>query len=264
MTDFRAIAVVTARGGSKRIPHKNIREMLGIPLISRAIAILRAAGQFDRIVVSTDDDEIARIAVAAGAEVPFRRPRELADDHAGTLAVMSHAVTALQRHGWSAPLVACVYPAAVFVAPDDYEKAMRRMATDDGIDYVFTATEYRHPPQRALRLLPAGGCEMIYPEFAATRSQGLEVAFHDAGQFYVGRTQAWLDERPLHSERSRVHLLPHQQVQDIDTLDDWARAEAILQFRGESGSAAVGVPPQVSPSHPTTSNGASHELRLEG
>lgn len=222
--------MITARGGSKRIPRKNVRLMFGVPLVARAIGLVLESEQFDRIVVSTDDDEIARVSVAAGAEYLWRRPPSLADDRTGTSAVMAHAVEACEAEGVSAPLIACVYPGAVFVAPADYANAIRVLSEDERIDYVFTATDFHHPIQRALRQLPAGGCEMIAPQFAASRTQDLELAFHDAGQFYIGRRESWLAEKPVYTERSRMHLMPHSRVQDVDSLEDWARAEEIFRL----------------------------------
>jgi N-acylneuraminate cytidylyltransferase len=225
----RVLAVIPARGGSKRIPRKNIRPFLGVPLLARTIAMLAGSAVFDRIVVSTDDEEIAQVARAAGAQVPFRRPAELSNDVAGTLPVIAHAIRELEAQGARPELVACVYPAAVLTRPEDLRAALSLLRGSD-VDYVFTATSFAFPIQRALRARADGGCEMIWPEHRETRSQDLEAAFHDAGQFYFGRRAAWLEARPLFAARSRMLELPRHRVQDIDTLEDWERAELIFRL----------------------------------
>lgn len=224
-----AIAVIPARGGSKRIPRKNIRPFLGVPMLSRAVAMLAAAGVFDRIIVSTDDEEIASVAVAAGAEVPFRRPPELSGDMAGTLPVIVHAIREMQARGVVPEHVCCAYPAAVLSRPNDV-RAARDMLAAGALDYVFTATSFPFPIQRALRKRADGTCEMFWPEHRETRSQDLEPAFHDAGQFYFGRRDAWLAGSPIFGPRSRMLELPRYRVQDIDTPEDWTRAEVIFRF----------------------------------
>jgi pseudaminic acid cytidylyltransferase len=223
------LAVIPARGGSKRIPRKNIRPFAGVPLLSRTIAMLEAAKIFDRIIVSTDDDEIASVALGAGAEVPFRRPAELSDDVAGTLPVIAHAVRDMEARGFVANYVCCTYPAAVLSRPSDVRTA-RELLNGQDVDYVFTATSFPFPIQRALRKSSGGFCEMIWPEHRETRSQDLETAFHDAGQFYFGRRESWLEGRPLFGPRSKMLELPRYRVQDIDTPEDWTRAETIFRL----------------------------------
>lgn len=226
----RALAVIPARGGSKRIPRKNIRPFLGVPLLARAVALLQASRIFDRIVVSTDDDEIAEVAVHAGAEVPFRRPEELATDSAATIPVIAHAILTLEASGWSGTHVCCAYPAAVLIRPSDYRRAQEMLVGSAAADYVFTAASFPYPIQRALKLSPGGSCEMFWPEYRQTRSQDLEPAFHDAGQFYFGRRDAWVEERPIYSQASRMLILPRSRVQDIDTGEDWERAELLARM----------------------------------
>lgn len=223
-----ALAVIPARGGSKRIPRKNIRPFLGVPLLERTVRLLAEAAVFERLIVSTDDDEIAAVARAAGAEVPFRRPAELASDTAGTLPVIAHAIAEMRALGMQPAYVACVYPAAVLTRVSDIRGAWE-LLRDSGADYVFTATSFPYPIQRALRRSGAG-CEMVWPEHRETRSQDLEPAFHDAGQFYFGRCEAWLEGRPLFSPGARMLELPRHRVQDIDTPEDWERAELIFRL----------------------------------
>lgn len=225
------IAIVPARGGSKRIARKNIRPFLGVPLLTRAIRTLRASEIFDRIVVSTDDDDIAGVAKDNGAEVPFMRPPGLSGDHTPTIPVIAHAVAELERQGAAARFVCCTYPAAVLVEPADYVTALG-VLKDSGADYVFTSTSFGFPIHRALRRLPDGGCEMFWPEHRATRSQDLPPAFHDAGQFYFGRRDAWLQQREFFSPSSRMHVLPRLRVQDIDSCEDWERAEMLFRLTG--------------------------------
>jgi pseudaminic acid cytidylyltransferase len=226
---MRALAVIPARGGSKRIPRKNIRPFLGVPLLTRTVAILRQAAIFDRVVVSTDDDEIAAVARDAGAEVPFQRPPELANDFVATIPVIAHAVREMERLGARFDAICCVYPAAVLSLPADYREAERVLHESD-TDYVFTATSFPFPIQRAVRRLADGGCEMFWPQHRETRSQDLEPAFHDAGQFYFGRRDAWLESLPLCSGRSRMLLLPRHRVQDVDTPEDWRHAEVLFEI----------------------------------
>ena len=226
------LAVIPARGGSKRIPRKNIKPFLGVPMLARTIGILRDSGVFTRIVVSTDDEEIARIGEAAGADVPFRRPPELSNDHAATLPVVVHAIQEMQSRGVRADQVACVYPAAVLSLPEDLREAHRRLGAQP-LDYVFTATSFPFPIQRALRKTADGRCEMIWPEHRQTRSQDLEPAFHDAGQFYFGTADAWLSGRPIFGRDSSMLELPRARVQDIDTPEDWDRAELLFRLLGQ-------------------------------
>ncbi len=224
-----AVAIIPARGGSKRIPRKNIRPFRGIPILVRTIGIIQRTGIFKQIVVSTDDEEVAELARAAGALVPFKRPAELSSDAATTIPVIVHALEELARSGSSYDYVCCIYPTAVLSRVSDYKEAWQRLAGSD-LDYVFTATSFPFPIQRALRKVPGQRCEMMWPEYRETRSQDLEPAFHDAGQFYFGRRQAWIENRPLFGHRSSMLELPRYRVQDIDTEEDWKRAEMIFDL----------------------------------
>lgn len=220
------IAVIPARGGSKRIPRKNIRSFCGVPLLSRTVSLLSDIPIFDRVVVSTDDDEVAAVAERAGAELPFRRPSALADDFAPTRAVMTHAVGELSRiHGPELRYVCCVYPAATMTTDEDYRRALALLSEDEA-EYVFAGAAYPHPIERAYRFDERGRCRMIRPEHACSRSQDLEPAFHDAGQFYFAPVEVWMDpDRP--SFRHMI-VLPRCRVIDIDTLEDWEMAERLF------------------------------------
>ena len=218
------VAIIPARGGSKRIPRKNIREFCGQPMIAWPIRTALQSKLFDRVIVSTEDEEIAEAAQASGAEAPFTRPAELADDHAGTTAVMAHAVQWLVDHGavQRGALACCIYATAPFVTAHDLED-------DPSLSYAISVTSFPFPIQRSVRMDPEGRLAMRYPEYRDTRSQDLEEAYHDAAQFYWGRLEAWRTENPLFDTDSAGVPIPRARVQDIDTLEDWERAELIFQ-----------------------------------
>jgi len=223
------LCVIPARGGSKRIPRKNIREFCGKPMIAWSIEAALASACFDQIIVSTDDAEIADVARQRGAQVPFMRPADLANDLAGTMPVMVHAVQWHQAHGHELTAVCCLYATAPFVEPADIKKGLKLLGQAAADRFVFTATAYASPIQRALRLdLASGEAHMWQPEQFSKRSQDLEPNYHDAGQFYWGRPQAWLQSGNLF-EGSKPLLLPRWRVQDIDAEDDWTQAELMHQ-----------------------------------
>lgn len=221
------VAIIPARGGSKRIPRKNIRDFHGKPMIAWSIAAALASDCFHRVIVSTDDDAVAEVALRHGADVPFRRPASLSDDFTGTTPVVRHALEQLRAAGDSLGDVCCIYATAPFLRPDDLRQGLA-MLRGEAADYAFSVTSFDFPIQRALRVTARGRVEMFWPEHAATRSQDLEEAFHDAGQFYWGTVDAWLAERPIFAPASVPVRLPRHRVQDIDTEEDWRRAE--LQF----------------------------------
>lgn len=218
------LAVIPARGGSKRIPRKNVKPFCGKPMLAWAIDAARESGCFDRIVVSTDDDEIADTARDCGAEVPFRRPVELSDDYTGTIPVVAHAIRTLQSQGTSPGVVCCIYATAPFLRGTDLSQGLTELE-QSGADYAFSVTRYEFPIQRAIRIAGSGRVEMFYPEHFNTRSQDLEAAYHDAAQFYWGRVDAWLSGKTIFSQAAVPVVLPHHRVQDIDTPEDWERAE---------------------------------------
>jgi len=227
------LAVIPARGGSKRIPHKNIKLFCGKPMMAWSIEAALQSGCFDHIVVSTDDLEIAAVARQCGAQVPFMRPATLSDDYTGTTAVIAHAIDWFDAKGQAPEHVCCLYATAPFVAADDLRTGLK-ILTETGADYAFTVTSYAFPIQRAIRITGANRVEMFNPEHFNTRSQDLEEAYHDAGQFYWGRASAWQQGRMIFSTASVPIKLPRHRVQDIDTPEDWVRAEwlfkAINQF----------------------------------
>lgn len=222
------LAIIPARGGSKRIPRKNIRLFAGKPIIAYSIEAARETGLFDHIIVSTDDEEIAAIARGWGAETPFLRPAQLSDDHTGTNAVVKHAIRWYQAQGVALDHVCCIYATAPFVQPVSLKLGYEKLVAS-GKSYAFSVTDFPFPIQRAIRINPEGAVEALQPEYMATRSQDLDKAFHDAGQFYWGRVSAFLDDAPLFSPVSLPIVLPRHLVQDIDTLEDWHRAELMYQ-----------------------------------
>jgi pseudaminic acid cytidylyltransferase len=220
------IAVIPARGGSKRIPRKNIKPFSGKPMIAWSIGVAKSSGLFDRIIVSTDDIEIADIAKQWGAEVPFMRPGALSNDYAGTTPVIAHATQWALEQGMDVEAVCCIYATAPFIQVDDIKRGLEELESGDW-DFAFTATDFAAPIFRAFRQTKEGGIEMFYPEHFATRSQDLPVALHDAGQFYWGRPAAWIEGKRIFDHRSKPVLIPRWRVQDIDTPDDWVRAEIL-------------------------------------
>lgn len=222
------LAVIPARGGSKRIPRKNIKPFGGKPMIAWSVQAAQNAGIFDRIVVSTDDARIAAVAREYGADVPFMRPAGFSDDHTGTTPVVAHAIEWHQAHGYDPQKICCIYPTAPFVQADDIQRGAE-ILENSGADYAFSVTSFAYPIQRAMKLRPDGRMEMFDPTEDQTRSQDLAEAYHDAGQFYWGTQAAWLSGMPIFGPRSAPVFLSRYRVQDIDTLEDWQQAEALLQ-----------------------------------
>lgn len=222
------VAVIPARGGSKRIPRKNIKEFCGKPMIAYSIEAALQSGCFDKIIVSTDDSEIAQVAKSYGAEVPFIRPKELSNDYTGTIPVIRHAIEWLVEHGVDTNLVCCLYATAPFVTAEHLQQGLQQLE-DNNAAYAFTVTSYAFPIQRAIKLNPELGVEMFDANNFNTRSQDLEEAYHDAGQFYWGKTEAWLSEKMIFGPESTAVILPRHRVQDIDTPEDWERAEWLFK-----------------------------------
>lgn len=223
------LAVIPARGGSKRIPRKNIKLFGGKPMIAWSIEAAIQSGCFDRIIVSTDDAEIADVARAYGAEVPFVRPPELSDDHTATIPVVAHAIQWISQQFGPVELACCLYATAPFIQSKDLQQGLNALQQSDAL-YALTVTNFAAPIQRSFRITQQQRIEMFNPDQYNTRSQDLEEAYHDAGQFYWGRAEAWLSSTPLHSEFAIPLLLPRYRVQDIDTMDDWIRAEMMFEI----------------------------------
>lgn len=221
------IAIIPARGGSKRIPRKNIKIFDGKPMIAYAVTAARASGLFEHIVVSTDDEEIAAIAREWGAETPFVRPADLANDYTATVPVIAHGIQACRVLGWTFENVCCIYPAVPFIQIDDLKEALA-LIIKKGADYCFPVTEFPSAIQRALRRLDDGKMQPFYPQFETTRTQDLEPAYHDAGQFYWGKAEAWLRNTRIHSS-GIGYVIPNWRVVDIDNPEDWFRAETLFK-----------------------------------
>lgn len=222
-----SIAIIPARGGSKRIPRKNIKPFCGKAMIAYAIAAARESGLFEHIVVSTDDEEISVTARLLGAETPFVRPAELANDHAPTVPVVAHAIEACRALGWRFELACCIYPGVPFIRVDDLKGALADL-TRLNEDYCFPVTEFPSAIQRALRRDESGRMQPFFPQNEQVRTQDLEAAYHDAGQFYWGRADAWLSNPRIHSG-GIGYRIPAWRVVDIDTPEDWDRAEVLFR-----------------------------------
>lgn len=219
------VAVIPARGGSKRIPHKNIKLFYGKPMITWSIEAALKAKIFDHIIVSTDDTEIARVAKEYGAEVPFMRPKELADDYTGTIEVVAHATaTCMQQLGWEIDAVCCIYATAPFVQIDDIVKGLQVLKVGN-CTYTFTATDFPAPIFWGFKEDIYGGTDFIFPEFVMSRSQDLPEVFYDAGQFYWGKPESWIQGKKIFDKNSKPIFIPRWRVQDIDTQDDWDMAQ---------------------------------------
>lgn len=229
------VAIIPARGGSKRIPRKNIKDFCGKPMIAWSIEAAQASGCFDRIMVSTDNQEIADIAKQWGAEVPFIRPPELSDDYTGTIPVIRHAIQRLETHQSKVDYACCIYATAPFVVAQDLQAGWALINGSEH-DYAISVTSYAYPIQRAIKITDQGRVAMFNPEHLMTRSQDLDEAWHDAGQFYWGTAQAWYEMRNIFGQGAVPIKLPRHRVQDIDTLEDWTRAEWLHRALQAEGS----------------------------
>ena len=223
------VAIIPARGGSKRIPHKNIKLFCGKPIIAYSIQAALNSGCFDKVIVTTDDQEIAAVARKFGADTPFVRPAELSDDYTGTAAVITHALNWLINSGQKPDYACTIYATAPFIQAPALKKALDKLQNSPEHAYCFAVTEFNYPIQRAIKITTNGAVDMFQPEHFNSRSQDLETAYHDAGQFYWGKTDALLNEECMFSDVAIPYVLPNYRVQDIDTLDDWIRAEAMYK-----------------------------------
>lgn len=219
---MKNVAIIPARGGSKRIPHKNIKDFLGKPIIAYSIDAALKSGFFDEVMVSTDDEEIASVASSYGASVPFMRSSQTANDYATTADVIQEVLDCYLKLGKSFDVFCCLYSTAPFVSPENLKNACLKL--NDGFDFVFTVVPYSYPVQRSLELKD-NKVRMRYPEYRDSRSQDLGTSYHDAGQFYFAQTRAFLKERTLWGSNTGALILPELQVQDLDTETDWELAE---------------------------------------
>lgn len=227
------LAIIPARGGSKRIPRKNVKLFAGKPIIAYSIEAAAASGLFDSIIVSTDDTEIADVAKSYGAGIPFMRPKTLSDDHTGTTPVVKHAINWFIERNTHVSCACCIYATAPFIQPAHLIEGYQRLRSS-GKSYVFSVTSFAYPIQRAIRIAADGTVDPIYPENILVRSQDLEEAYHDAGQFYFGTADSWMNDVVAFSSASLPIVLPRYLVQDIDTPEDWKRAELMYRAWQES------------------------------
>tara|TARA_B110000008_G_scaffold126208_1_gene128795 strand:+ start:162 stop:848 length:687 start_codon:yes stop_codon:yes gene_type:complete len=220
------VAIIPARIGSKRILRKNIKKFAGKPIIYYSIEAALLSKLFDHVIVSTDDQEIARIAKKCGAEVPFIRPYDLANDTALTSDVVIHSIKWALNNDWDIKEVCCIYATAPFIEIDNIKEGQKMLST--GLwSYVFSATVFSSSIYRSFQLNNKGGVEMLYPEYFSTRSQDLPDTFHDAGQFYWADKDTWLSNQIFFNKNAYPIIIPNWRTHDIDTLDDWKKAELI-------------------------------------
>lgn len=227
------IAVIPARGGSKRIPRKNLKLFHGLPVISYAIKAAKESNVFDEVFVSTDDDEIAEVAASFGATIPWMRSKDLSDDFATTVSVMQDAVKRITLNQSGLENICCIYPATPLLKPSFLSQGLRLLQSGDW-DYAFSGLKARTPPQRHFSLGVSREIETLFPEFETKRTQDFGNYYHDAGQFYWGRKYAWEFGLPIFSSKSTILELPGNSVVDIDMIEDWHYAEALFNvIRGE-------------------------------
>lgn len=227
------IAIIPARGGSKRIPQKNKKIFKGKPMITWAIHTAQKTNLFDKIIVSTDDEELANLANREGAITPFIRPKEISDDYTPTLPVIKHALNEIIANQPKINIVACIYPCTPFLKPDDLISGLNLLNDHDEL-FVYPVSEYPHPVQRSMIKLPDGRLKLTNPEFELNRTQDLQKHFFDLGQFYIGSFSAWQNNDKIHSNALGLEL-PYWRFVDIDTMEDWIRAEVmydILELKG--------------------------------
>ncbi len=225
-----SIAIIPARGGSKRIPRKNVFPIQGIPMIGYAILAAKKSELFEKVIVSTDDAEIGAIAKSFGAEVPQYRSTELSDDFATTIDVLADAINSSWLGKSNPQYVCCIYATTPLLQATHLIESYK-LIKDQDVDYVFPAAPFKHTVQRAFQLRQDNGLQMIFPEHFSTRSQDLEPTFHDVGQFYWGKTEAWAKRKPIFSARSRIMKVDSNEFVDIDNLSDLAVVAEILENR---------------------------------
>lgn len=220
---MKSIAIITARGGSKRIPRKNIKEFLGKPIIAYTIEAAIASNMFDQVMVSTDDNEIAEIAKKYGAMVPFMRSEKTSNDFATTADVLNEVIDEYKKLGENFEYMCCLYPTAPFVTPEAISQAMK-ILEDNGADTVLPVVKFSFPPQRGV-IMKDGYLTPKYPECMPMRSQDLEPMYHDAGQFYCMKVSSFLEQGKVVMDKTMPYMQDDMNVQDIDTPEDWAIAE---------------------------------------
>ncbi|PTO75175.1 pseudaminic acid cytidylyltransferase [Vibrio splendidus] len=223
------IAIIPARGGSKRIPRKNIKDFNGKPIIAYSIEAALASECFDKVIVSTDDAEIAEVAEQYGAEVPFMRPADVSDDFATTADVLLHAIDWYEEQSQSIEYLCCIYATAPFIDVNDIRNTYKLLLESPSADYCFPVCEFPFPIQRGVKLTQGQRVEMFQPEYFNTRSQDLEVGYHDVGQFYWGKPSAYRQKIPMFSDKAIAYPISRKRVVDLDTPEDWDFALLLSQ-----------------------------------
>lgn len=232
------VAVIPARGGSKRIPRKNIKLFHGIPIIAYAINTAWASGVFDEVIVSTEDDEIADIATCFGAKIPWMRKKGLSDDYATTLDVMQDAVSRIKADKMALESVCCIYPATPLLDPLYITQGLQKL-NNEGWKYVFSGLKSSENPQRLFSLGASKEVESLFPEHEETRTQDLKDFFYDAGQFYWGKVSSWENRVEIFSRESTIVEIPRNLAIDIDTPEDWHYAESLFEEKNDDAKAAM-------------------------
>lgn len=220
---MKNLCIIPARGGSKRIPRKNIKPFMGKPIMAYSIEAALKSGLFDEVMVSTDDEKFAEVARQYGASVPFLRSEATANDYATTVDVLLEVIETYKQRGMVFDTICCLYSTAPFVTPDRLQEAYSKLS--DNVNACFTMVEYSYPIQRSLRINEAGLVEMKYPEYLKKRTQDLEKVYHDAGQFYFVKTKTLIEENTVWCKHTAPLVLSELEVQDLDTLTDWQLAE---------------------------------------
>lgn len=226
---MKAVAIITARGGSKRIPRKNIREFNGEPIIAYSIEAAIESGMFDEVMVSTDDEEIAEISRKYGAKVPFMRSEKTSSDTATTADVLLEVFEEYEKRGMTFDYACCLYPTAPFVTGAKVKDAFEKLV-ESGADSIVPLTEFSYPPQRGLFIDDAGKVKMLHPEYATTRSQDLQKQYHECGQFYIFKVDEFKIQQDTTMENSIPYIIDQVATQDIDNESDWVLAELKYNF----------------------------------
>jgi pseudaminic acid cytidylyltransferase len=220
------LAVILARGGSKRVPQKNLKMFCGLPMVAWPVRAAVQSGLFESVVISTDDEKIRDVAIAYGASAPFKRPAELSGDGVPSRAAEIHAIKEMSRTNGEYSAVCSLTGTSAFIGTEELRTGFSALCSGNW-EFAISVLEYPHPPQRALRVASDHSLEMASPEYAGTRTQDLQARYHDAGQFYWGRPQAFLGGRSSLASRTIAVVLPRSRAVDIDTPDDWIIAEAV-------------------------------------
>jgi N-acylneuraminate cytidylyltransferase len=223
------LCVIPARGGSKRIPRKNIRDFLGKPIISYSIKLAKQSGLFEEVMVSTDDDEIQTIAIQHGASVPFKRSIKNSDDFATTMDVLREVIDNYTKRGMNFEQVCCLYPTAPLAQLHDFKEG-HRMLTEQNCQVVLPVVPFSYPIWRGLTITSSNSIRMVYPEYLNSRSQDLDKVYHDAGQWYWMLSHVIKNRISLFGEGTKVIVLDDLKVQDIDNEYDWKLAEMKYQL----------------------------------